>query len=710
MNQIDDLLSKLTLEEKIGQLTMLTAGAAVTGPGGVNDLQSAVRAGRVGSILNLWGQDETQRMQRIAERESRHGIPLFFGLDVIHGFKTIFPIPLGEAAAFNDDLWERTAQEAASEAAEAGIHLTFAPMIDVTRDPRWGRIAEGPGEDPVLGARFARAKVRGFQGALLSAPGAIAATAKHMAGYGAPMAGREYASVDISQRALLETYLPPFRAAVEEGTAAIMPAFNDIAGTPMSASTAILRDLVRGRWGFDGVYISDYNAITELIKHGVAGDLADAARLALKAGMDIDMMGFAYERGLPIAIEREPELMADVNAAVRRVLALKQKLGLLDGVRKPLTPTREAVARRRSLARDSACRSIVLLTNRGALPLDASLRRIAVLGPLAAASREMVGPWAAAGMFDGGTSILDGLKSALSACTVDHAPGCAIEGDDTAGIAEAVGLAHGSDLVVLCIGEAAMMSGEASSRSNTGLPGRQPELARAVMETGKPVVVVLSSGRPLTESWLFDRAQAVLSTWFLGTEAGTAIADVLTGMANPSARLPITWPRSVGQIPIYHSERPSGRPAEPSDRFTSKYLDTPNEPQFVFGHGLSYTRFACSNLRVPQGRLWLGATVAISVEVRNEGDRAGEETVLVFVHDVVASIARPKLAFKASAKVALEPGQTKTAGITLPAEAFAFVGHNLEPVTEPGEFDIFVGPKADRSQLLSARVTLAATV
>ncbi|MDQ4061715.1 MAG: glycoside hydrolase family 3 C-terminal domain-containing protein, partial [Pseudomonadota bacterium] len=447
--RIERLLAAMTLEEKLGQLTMLAADPALSGPGLAEDYIAATRAGRVGSLLNLWGAERTREVQRVAVEQTRLGIPLLLTFDVIHGHRTIFPVPLGEAAAFDPALWERTARAAAAEAAADGLALTFAPMLDVTRDPRWGRIAESPGEDPWLAARFAEAKIRGFQHQDLAAADSLAATAKHLGGYGAVTAGREYASVDASERSLHEVYLPPFQAAVDAGVAAIMPAFTDLAGVPMSANAAILRDLVRARWGFEGVIISDYAAIAELVAHGVAEDIADAAALALEAGIDIDMMGNAYSRGLPIALQRGRATMTDIDAAVRRVLELKTRLGLFDEPygrtsADPPDPTRPS--RYRQLARDAARRSIVVLTNNnGVLPLPATACRIALIGPLAAARSEMLGPWAAAGAADEAVTLLDGLRAALPQSEIVHAQGAEIEGHDASGIPEALDVARAAD-------------------------------------------------------------------------------------------------------------------------------------------------------------------------------------------------------------------------------------------------------------------------
>ncbi|HLT01312.1 MAG TPA: glycoside hydrolase family 3 N-terminal domain-containing protein, partial [Geminicoccaceae bacterium] len=513
--RIAALLEAMTLEEKIGQLTLVSAGWAVTGPQVSGDYMDALRAGRIGAISNLWGPEETRAVQRVAIEETRLGIPLIFAFDVIHGHRTIFPIPLGEAAAFDAGLWERTARAAAIEAAADGLCLAFAPMLDVARDPRWGRIAESPGEDPWVGARFARAKVRGFQGDDIAQPQNLAATAKHLAGYGASIAGRDYAAVEVSEATFHEVYLPAFRAAVDAGVAAIMPAFTDLAGVPMTANAAVLRDLVRQRWGFDGVIVSDHGAVGELIAHGVAGDDAEAAALALRAGVDIDLMGGTYGRGLPVALQRGLVTIEHIDAAVVRVLELKARLGLFDDPYHrsdaALAPPGQAELHR-ELARDAARRSIVLLTNRdGLLPLSDG-GRIALLGPLADAREDMLGPWAAAGRAADMVTILEGLRAALPRSEIDHAPGVAIDGDETGGIGAALDLARAADVVVLSLGEARRMSGEAASRARPVLPGRQAELAQAVLDLGKPVVVLLSSGRPLVAPWLFERAGAVLAT------------------------------------------------------------------------------------------------------------------------------------------------------------------------------------------------------
>jgi beta-glucosidase len=708
MGRIDTLLASMMIEEKIGQLNMVAASRVVTGPGELRDLQEGIRSGRIGNLLNLWGSEETRAVQRLAVEESRLGVPLLMGLDVIHGHRTIFPVSLAEACQFAPDLWERTARVAAEEAAEDGVALTFAPMIDVARDPRWGRIIESPGEDTWVASQMAAAKTRGFQGPDL-ARGGVAATAKHLCAYGAVNAGREYASADVSERTLHEIYLPPFAAAVAAGVAAIMPAFIDVAGVAMTANAKLMQGWLRGVAGFDGVVISDYNAVAELLNHGVAADLVEAAALALNAGVDIDMTSGAYVQCLPEALERGLVTIATIDASVRRVLKLKARLGLFDDpYRRGSTPVQPArAAERRELARETARRAIVLLSNRAeALPLSPEIKRLAVIGPLAAAPGEMLGSWASAGRPEDAVSILDGLKAALPQCRVDHAAGVDIAGDNAEGIAGAVELCADAEAIVLCLGESAAMSGEAASRTDLGLPGRQRALAEAILDLGKPVIVTLSSGRPLTLPWLFERADAVLATWFLGHEAGGAIADVVTGKFNPAGRLPVSWPRHVGQVPIFYNELPSGRPYVPGVHYSSTYLDEPPTPQFPFGHGLSYSRFAFSDLRCEPTRVKADDTIEVSLAVHNESLTAGEATLFLFARDPVASVARPLLELKGVQKAVLAAGERKNVKWRLPVKDLSFAGPNFDPVLEPGRFEIHVGQSADPSGLLSCAVEL----
>jgi beta-glucosidase len=715
MSRIDSLLADMTLAEKLGQLTMAASSYAVTGPVIAGDSTQAIKEGTIGNLLNMIGAGPTHEMQRLAVEESRLRIPLLIGLDVIHGHRTLFPIPLAEAGVFDPAVWEATAREAAMETAADGLALTFAPMLDVSRDPRWGRMAEGPGEDPWLAAQIARAKVRGFQGSDLASDGAVAACAKHFCGYGAVTAGREYASVDISERTLREVHLPAFVAAVDAGVASVMPAFTDLAGIPLTAHRPLLRDYLRGELGFDGVLISDYNAIGELLKHGVAADLVDAAALALNAGVDIDMMSDAYRRGLPIALERGLVTLEQIDESVRRVLRLKERLGLFDdpyrrGARRE---TDEALARRRQLARDVAARSLVMLKNRNdTLPLAASVPRLCVLGPLADAQAEMCGPWAAAGYEGPHVTVLAGLRNALPNTNIRHAAGVAIVGEDRGGIPHAVDLCEGADAVVLCLGEAHNMSGEAASRAYPELPGQQGALAEAVYAKTCalkiPLIVLLFSGRPLIVPWLDEKADAMIAAWFLGSEAGNAIADVLIGRVSPSGRTAVTWPRALGQVPIFFGERPSGRPPSTEDYFTSKFLDVPNEPLYPFGHGLTYGRCTYSNLRAEPATAAQPDTIVVRVDVTNSGARAADETVFLFTRDPVASVARPLLELRGFARATVPPQETRTVELSFKAAELSFLGPDLVPAFEPGTLEILVGPCADRAQLLGTSIRLRA--
>jgi beta-glucosidase len=680
VTQIDRLIADMTLAEKLGQLTMTAADYAVTGPVIAPVSEDAVRSGAIGNLLNLYGAEPTRRIQKIAVEESRLKIPLLLGFDALHGQRTVFPIPLAEAGLFDEAAWEATARLAADECAGDGLNMTFAPMLDVSRDPRWGRIAEAPGEDPFVASLFARAKTRGFQSGHLGAADAVSACAKHYLAYGAVNAGREYASTDMSDGMLREVYLPPFRAAVEEGVAAIMPAFTDLNGIAMTANAPLLRDVLRGELGFEGVLVSDYHAIAELLNHGVAGDLAEAAALALKAGVDIDMMSDAYRLGLPVALERNLVTMDDIDVCVRRVLQLKERLDLF---RNPYQRGRSDVgvtAQGRTLARSVGARSLVLLKNdANSLPL--ACRKIALIGPLADATSEMRGPWGGAGRPEDSVGVLKGLIDA--GFDVRHASGVAIKGDDVSGIETALGLCDDVDAIVLCLGEEAVMSGEAASRAHLGLPGRQQDLADAVFDTaaGKPVIVVLFSGRPLAVPGLVSRAHAMLAAWFPGCEAGNAIADVITGKASPSGRTAVSWPRAVGQVPIFFGERPSGRPFNPNDHFTSHYSDVENTPLFPFGHGLTYGDFKLSNLRVAAGD-----PMIVTVDVENRGARAAEETVFLFLNQKQSGVTRPVLELKGFGKIALGPSEQGTVTLSLPAPR--------------GRAELFVGPSAAFPTLL----------
>ncbi len=719
---VNALLARMSLEDKIGQLTMTRPAFAAGSQSIIADSQrEAIRAGKIGSMLDIWGADATHDAQTLAVKESRLGIPLLFAHDVLHGYETIFPTPLGEAAAFSHALWEKTARAAAVEMTAGGVALTFAPMLDAARDPRWGRMVESFGEDPWMGSRFAEAKVRGFQragqgaaqgNADLSAADAAAATAKHLGAYGAVTAGREYAAVDISPRTLHEVHLPAFRAAVEAGAAAIMPAFTSLNGAPMTGNADILQDIVRKRWGFDGVIISDFGAVAELITHGVAGDLAEAAALALAAGVDIDMASEAYPQGLAEALSRGLIIEAQIDAAVTRVLMLKVRLGLFDDAFQrgatPVPPAQRTEHRR--LAREAARASMVLLADReGVLPLNAAApRHLAVIGPFADAPGDMLGPWHAAGDEAATVSFLAGLKSALLGWQVSHAKGAGAEVVESRARNDALDLAEEADITVLCIGEASHMCGEATSRADPGIPASQRQLAEAVLAIGKPVIVVLTCGRPLIAPWLFEAADCVLAAWFPGSEAGNALADIITGAHAPSGKLPVSWPAAVGQIPVTYAERRTGRPANPDEQQTSKYLDAPVLPQFPFGHGLTYTRFAYANLRVSPQTVRPGDTICAEVDITNEGPARAEETAFLFLCDTLASVVRPVMELKAISKVVLAQGETGVARFVLSTDDLAFFDSAGNPCLEPGQFEVLVGARADRNALLAAGITLTA--
>lgn len=708
MSRIDSLIAAMTLTEKLGQMTMATGDSAITGAVMRTGLEAGVTSGAIGNILNLYGADKTREIQRLALETSRLRIPLLLGFDIIHGHRTLFPIPLGETAAFDPALWEATAREAAKEGAADGLHLTFAPMLDVARDPRWGRSAEGPGEDPFVGQAMARAKVKGFQGAGLAGAETLAACAKHYCAYGAVTAGRDYASTDVPPRALREIYLPPFETAVASGVATIMPAFTAVDGVPLSAHRALLKDYLRDRLGFDGVLISDYNAIAELINHGVAADVVEAAALALKAGIDIDMMANAYNDGLPGALERGLVTMDEIDTAVRRVLVLKEQLGLFeDPYRRGGIESATVLASRRQLAREAATRSVVLLKNdNAALPLADG--RLAVIGPLADAPAEMRGCWPAAGIAGDCISVLAGLRFALPHRSIRYAPGVDIDSADESRIAKAASLCHDADTILLCLGEAAGMSGEACSRAHPGLPGKQNALVESVLARakGKKVIVILFSGRPLVVPDLIARTDAVLAAWSPGSEAGNALADLLTGRASPSGRTPMSWPRATGQIPVFFGQRPTGRPANPLDHYTSKYLDEENEPLFPFGHGLTYGDFVYTDLAVSPEAAEESGSFAITLTLTNRGPRAASETVFLFTRDKLASVSRPVLELKGFDRIALRPGESGVVTFALAARDLRFAGPDLEPLFERGEIEILVGPSADRARLLSATARL----
>ncbi|HSL22754.1 MAG TPA: beta-glucosidase BglX [Vicinamibacterales bacterium] len=701
--RIDDLLARMTLEEKLGQLQQLDGEAE--GRYRPEHLDLA-RKGLLGSTLNVRGVAQVNALQRAAVEGSRLKIPLIFAFDVIHGYRTIFPIPLGEAASWDPAAAERSAAIAAAESRAVGLHWTFAPMVDIARDARWGRIAEGAGEDPYLGAAFARARVRGFQGDDYSQPDRIVACAKHWVAYGAAEGGRDYNTVDLSERTLRTVYFPPFKAAVDAGVGTFMSAFNDLNGVPASGNPFTLTDVLRREWNFDGLVVSDYNSVIELVDHAFAADEADAARLALPAGVDMEMVSRSYAaHGAKLVTEgRLP--VAAIDEAVRRVLRVKFRAGIFD--RPYADPAREAQGllrpEYRAAAREIAARSMVLLKNEGGLLPLAPKGTIAVIGPLADDRHEMMGNWTGDGRDADVVTVLQGVRAAVGGANqVLHARGVSIDvktmmpgtaretaAADRAGIEEAVQVARRADAVVLVIGETGAMSGEASSRTSLGLPGRQLDLAHAVVETGRPTVIVLMNGRPLAIPELADNAPAILEAWFPGTEAGHAVADVLFGKVNPGGKLPVTFPRAAGQEPIYYNHKSTGRPPDEKDKYTSKYLDVHWTPVFPFGHGLSYTEFRLANLRLSATRLGAGGTVEVSADVTNAGKRAGDEVVQLYVQDVVASVTRPVQELKGFQRVTLAPGETRRVAFTLGPQELGFYDRGMKWMVEPGEFRVRV--------------------
>jgi len=696
--RVDSLLSLMTLEEKIGQLTLYTSDYDVTGPHIRKGYTDDLKAGKVGSIFNAVGADYTRKLQDIAVKETRLGIPLLFGYDVIHGYKTIFPIPLGETASWDLDIMEKSASIAAAEAASEGIHWTFAPMVDITRDPRWGRIAEGAGEDTYLGMQVAKARVKGFQGDLTS-PNNVLACVKHFAAYGAPQAGRDYHTVDMSERTLREVYLPPYKAAIDAGVATVMTSFNEVDGMPASGSRFLMTNILRNEWGFTGFVVTDYTSIMEMIYHGVAGDTATAAALSLNAGVDMDMQSGFFQSALPQLVKDGKVKEQDIDIAVRRILKKKFELGLFEDPYRNSNTEREKETIMKpeyiEASRDVAKRSIVLLKNaNNLLPLSKEIKKLAVIGPLADNKKELIGSWSAQGDGMKCVSVMEGIKSKVSASTqILFTTGSELNDKSTAGFAEAVKLVKQADVVVLAIGEAAWMSGEASSRTQITLPGVQQELANEIIKTGKPVIIVLMNGRPLAIPELDEKAGAILETWFLGTQAGNAIADVLFGDYNPSGKLPVTFPRSLGQVPIFYSAKNTGRPMEvdPNLKYTSKYLDESNYPLYPFGYGLSYTTFTYGDVQLSNKEISANDTLTVTCTVTNTGTRSGEEVVQLYVRDLVGSVTRPVKELKGFQKINLSTGESKSVTFQLTAVDLSFYRKDMSFGTEPGDFEVYVG-------------------
>ena len=692
---IDSLVARMTLAEKLGQLNQLSAADV----GSPEALATLIREGAVGSLMEVIGADTARALQRIAVEQSRLHIPLLFADDVIHGFRTIFPIPLGETASWDPQLAERTARVAATEAAANGLHWTYAPMADIARDPRWGRIMEGSGEEPMLGSAFAAARVRGFQGNDLRAPTAIAATAKHFAAYGAAEGGRDYNRADVSERTLREVYLPPFRAAVCAGVATVMASFNEIAGVPSHANRHLLTGILRDEWHFGGTVVSDWNGVVELIPQGVAADRAAAGALALGAGVDIDMVSQVYAHDLAALVRSGRVPLQSVDEAVRRALRFKQRLGLFadpfhgasaDAARR-LTLTPEY----RALARQAARESIVLLENKQhLLPLRTD-EMIAVIGALATDSAAVLGSWSERANPADGITVLQGIRSAVPASTrVMYARGASPASDDTSGIAEAVRVARQARVAILVLGETRDMTGEASSRASIDLPGAQLQLVRALEATRVPLAIVLMNGRPLALQSLAERANAILETWYGGVEAGNAIADVLFGAYNPGGKLPVTFPRSVGQIPLYAAHKNTGRPPSAENGYSSKYIDLPWTPLYPLGYGSSYTTFTLGAPRVSAPVMRPGDSLMVDVDIRNTGSVAGDDVVQLYLRDDVASVTRPIQELRGFHRVHLASGESRTVRFVLDADALAFYDTSMTRVVEPGTFTVMTGDDA----------------
>ncbi len=691
---VDSLLARMTLEEKLGQLNQV--------PGVSPAALAELRRGRIGSFLNVPGAADARAVQKVAVEETRLHIPLLLGLDVIHGYRTTFPVPLAESATWDTALARRAAGVAALEASAAGVNWTFAPMVDIARDARWGRIVEGAGEDPYLGSAMAAARVRGFQGASLSDTASVMATAKHFAAYGAAQAGRDYNTVDLSERTLREVYLPPFQAAVNAGAGSFMASFNEIAGVPSHANRWLLTDVLRREWGFAGLMVSDWGAVGELVSHGIAADSTEAALLGLNAGVDMDMAAGVYLSRLP-GVDRQGRLShAVLDEAVRRVLRAKYRLGLFRDPYHGASVERERATllapAHLALARQDARESMVLLKNDGGvLPLRKDLQRLAVIGPLADDARSMIGPWGGLGRPEDAVTILQGIRKAVPGMQVDYVRGAQATGSDTSGFAAAEAAARAADAVVLVVGETEDMSGEASSRATLGLPGVQQQLADRILATGKPVVVLLANGRPLAIPELAQRAPAILETWFLGVQAGPAVADVLFGDYAPSGKLTVTFPRAVGQEPLYYAHKNTGRPPVDTVKWTSKYLDVPFTPVYPFGYGLSYTTFSYGPVRLGSATMAASDALVVSADVSNTGRRAGDEIVQLYIRDEAGSVTRPVRELRGFRRITLQPGETRTVTFRLTADDLAFWGGPLwQPrrVAEPGFFQVWVAPNS----------------
>tara|TARA_R110000868_G_scaffold28633_2_gene107215 strand:- start:72262 stop:74532 length:2271 start_codon:yes stop_codon:yes gene_type:complete len=725
--QVEALLKTMTIEEKIGQLNLVTPGGGIATGSVVSDnVEEKIKTGQVGGLFGIAGPEKIKIAQDFAVKKTRLGIPLMFGSDIIHGYKTTFPIPLGLSSSWDMDLIKKTAQIAALEATADGINWNFSPMVDIARDPRWGRIAEGAGEDPYLGSQIAKAMIVGYQGEDLTASNTMMACVKHFALYGASEAGRDYNSVDMSRIKMYNEYMPPYKAAIDAGVGSVMSSFNDIDGIPASGNKWLLTDLLRDDWNFNGFVVSDYTSVNEMIAHGL-GDLQAVSALSLKAGLDMDMVGEGFLTTLKKSLDEGKVTDEEITMACRRILEAKFKLGLFENPYRYIDKKRPAKdilkPENRSVAREAATKSFVLLKNHNnVLPLKKEVN-IALIGALSDNKNNMLGTWAPTGDSKLSIPIIEGFKNVAPKATITYAKGANITDDEVIAknvnvfgprividkrspdemLIEAVEVAKKADVVVAVVGEATEMTGESSSKTDIRIPDSQKKLIHALVETGTPVVLVLMSGRPLVIEEELALPVSILQVWFPGVEAGNAIADVIFGDYNPSGKLTATWPRNVGQIPIYHSVKNTGRPQPTTtfQKFKSNYLDAPNSPLLPFGYGLSYTEFAYSNLKLNASEIQQNESITVSVDVKNIGNYDGEEVVQLYLKDIVRSVTQPNRQLKGFKKVFIKKGETQSVILELKPEDLKFYNSNLEFVAEPGAFEIFVGTNSDATMKAS---------
>ena len=734
---LDNLLKRMTLEEKIGQLNLPVTGEITTGQAKSSDIAAKIKRGEVGGLFNLKGVDKIRDVQRLAVENSRLGIPLLFGMDVIHGYETIFPIPLGLSCTWDIPAIEESARIAAVEASADGISWTFSPMVDISRDPRWGRVSEGSGEDPFLGALIARAMVRGYQGKDMSRNDEIMACIKHFALYGAAEAGRDYNTVDMSRQRMFNDYMLPYQAGVEAGAGSVMASFNEVEGVPATANKWLMTDVLRGAWGFNGFVVTDFTGISEMIEHGI-GDLQTVSARAINAGVDMDMVSEGFIGTLKKSVEEGKVSVETVNTACRRILEAKYKLGLFDNPYKYCDlkrPARDIFTKEhRAAARKIAGESFVLLKNEGLSPTLAPVLplsptgTIAVIGPLANTRSNMPGTWSVAAVLDKSPSLVEGLTEWVgNQGKILYAKGSNLIGDaayeeratmfgrslnrdnrtDQQLLDEALKIASQADVIVAALGESSEISGESSSRTNLNLPDVQHTLLEALLKTGKPVVLVLFTGRPLVLNWEQEHVPAILNVWFGGSEAGPAIGDVLFGAVNPGGKLTMTFPKSVGQIPLYYAHKNTGRPLKEGkwfEKFRSNYLDVDNDALYPFGYGLSYTTFRFSDITLNRSSIGMDNELVASVTVTNTGDRAGSEVVQLYIRDLVGSVTRPVKELKGFEKIYLQPNESRTVRFTIAPEMLKFYNADLKFVAEPGDFDVMIGP--DSRNVKTARFTL----